>query len=73
VVFKRVHDEFAQKCRENKYVLSRLPQISAHANEEIDRFILRDFTFSEDAVEKQREELRLTEASERDLWVCFFL
>ncbi|KAF8521475.1 ATPase V1 complex subunit C [Gautieria morchelliformis] len=49
VVFKRVHDEFAQKCRENK-------------------FILREFTFSEDAVEKQREELRATETSERELW-----
>ncbi|KAF8585545.1 ATPase V1 complex subunit C [Ramaria rubella] len=49
VVFKRVHDQFAQKCRENK-------------------FILRDFTFSEDAVDKQRAEMRNTEISERELW-----
>ncbi|KAF8523067.1 hypothetical protein BU17DRAFT_43994 [Hysterangium stoloniferum] len=49
VIFKRVHDEFSQKCRENK-------------------FVLRDFTFSEDAVAKQRDELRTTEISERELW-----
>jgi hypothetical protein len=36
------------------------------------RFILRDFTFSEDAVERQREELRATEISERELWVGLF-
>ncbi|GJJ08827.1 hypothetical protein Clacol_003046 [Clathrus columnatus] len=49
VIFKRVHDEFAQKCRENK-------------------FVLRDFTFSEEDLIRQREEQRTTEISERELW-----
>lgn len=49
VIFKRVHDEFAQKCRENK-------------------FVVREFTFSEEELVKQREEQRNTEVSERELW-----
>ncbi|KIJ34997.1 hypothetical protein M422DRAFT_76369 [Sphaerobolus stellatus SS14] len=49
VIFKRVHDEFAQKCRENK-------------------FILRDFKYSEDLAASQKDELRNTEISERELW-----
>lgn len=48
-IFKRVHDEFAQKLRENKY-------------------ILRDFTFDEEALEKQQKELASSEVSEKELW-----
>ncbi|KAI0662613.1 ATPase V1 complex subunit C [Cubamyces menziesii] len=49
VVFKRVHDDFVQKCRENKY-------------------IVREFTFSEEAIDKQREELEAADTTEKELW-----
>ncbi|EJD55434.1 ATPase, V1 complex, subunit C [Auricularia subglabra TFB-10046 SS5] len=49
VIFKRVHDEFAQKCRENK-------------------FTLRDFVYSEEAVEKQIAELQKADTAEKELW-----
>ncbi|KZT06386.1 uncharacterized protein LAESUDRAFT_653691, partial [Laetiporus sulphureus 93-53] len=49
VIFKKVFDEFIQKCRENKY-------------------IVRDFTFSEDLLEKQREELEVADTAEKELW-----
>ncbi|EKM60882.1 uncharacterized protein PHACADRAFT_156010 [Phanerochaete carnosa HHB-10118-sp] len=49
VIFKRVHDEFIQKCRENK-------------------FVVRDFVYSEDQVEKQREELAAADTTEKELW-----
>ncbi|KAI9057188.1 ATPase V1 complex subunit C [Trametes sanguinea] len=49
VIFKRVHDDFVQKCRENKY-------------------IVRDFTFSEEALDKQREELETADTTEKELW-----
>ncbi|VDB84504.1 unnamed protein product [Peniophora sp. CBMAI 1063] len=49
VIFRRVHDDFVQKCRENKYMV-------------------RDFTFSEDQMEREREELQLADATEKELW-----
>ncbi|KZW02017.1 ATPase, V1 complex, subunit C [Exidia glandulosa HHB12029] len=49
VIFKRVHDEFSQKCRENK-------------------FTLRDFTYSEQAVAEQRAELQKADTAEKELW-----
>ncbi|KAH7911221.1 ATPase V1 complex subunit C [Hygrophoropsis aurantiaca] len=49
VIFKRVHDEFLQKCRENK-------------------FIIRDFVFSEEQISKQREELETADITEKELW-----
>lgn len=36
------------------------------------RFILRDFAYSNDAADRQRDELRTTEISERELWVSCF-
>ncbi|KAJ3479173.1 hypothetical protein NLI96_g9247 [Meripilus lineatus] len=48
-IFKRVHDDFLAKCRENKY-------------------IVRDFVYSEDLIEKQREELRTADTTEKELW-----
>ncbi|KAG8816294.1 Vacuolar ATP synthase subunit C, partial [Serendipita sp. 399] len=45
----RVHDEFAQKLRENKY-------------------ILRDFSFDEEALQKQQQELASIEIQEKELW-----
>jgi len=49
VIFKRVHDEFSQKCRENK-------------------FIIRDFAFSEELVQQQRAELQKADTAEKELW-----
>ncbi|KAJ7357126.1 hypothetical protein B0H14DRAFT_2493863 [Mycena olivaceomarginata] len=49
VVFRRVHDEFVQKCRENK-------------------FIVRDFVYSEEEFAKQREELANADTTEKELW-----
>jgi len=49
VIFKRVHDEFSQKCRENK-------------------FIIRDFTYSEDLVQQQLAELQKADTAEKELW-----
>jgi len=49
VVFKRVHDEFVQKCRENK-------------------FIVRDFVYSEEEVAKQQDELETADTTEKELW-----
>ncbi|KAG6837112.1 hypothetical protein H0H93_014418 [Arthromyces matolae] len=49
VVFKRSHDDFAQGCRENK-------------------FILRDFVYSEEEVLKQQEELDTADTTEKELW-----
>ncbi|KAG6832208.1 hypothetical protein H0H92_004173 [Tricholoma furcatifolium] len=49
VVFKKSHDEFAQGCRENK-------------------FILRDFVYSEAEFAKQQEELSTADTTEKELW-----
>ncbi|KAJ7042481.1 hypothetical protein C8F04DRAFT_1076072 [Mycena alexandri] len=49
VVFRRVHDEFVQKCRENK-------------------FIVRDFVFSEEEFAKQHQDLETADTTEKELW-----
>lgn len=49
VIFRRVHDEFVQACRENK-------------------FLVRDFVFSEDELAKQREDLETANTTEKELW-----
>ncbi|KAF5377604.1 hypothetical protein D9615_005199 [Tricholomella constricta] len=49
VIFRRVHDEFVQTCRENK-------------------FIVRDFVYSEEQLIKQREELDTADTTEKELW-----
>lgn len=49
VIFRRVHDEFVNKCRENK-------------------FIVRDFVFSEEGIHTQREELETADVTEKELW-----
>jgi hypothetical protein len=35
------------------------------------RFIVRDFTFEDSALEKQRKELSELEAEEKELWVSY--
>jgi len=49
VIFRRVHDEFVNKCRENK-------------------FIARDFVFSEESIHTQKEELEAAFVTEKELW-----
>ncbi|KAJ6627167.1 hypothetical protein B0H10DRAFT_1779889 [Mycena sp. CBHHK59/15] len=49
VLFRRVHDEFVQKCRENK-------------------FIVRDFVYSEEEFAKQHQELEMADTTEKELW-----
>jgi len=49
VIFRKVYDTFAQKCRENKY-------------------IMRDFQYSADRIEKEREELQMADTAEKELW-----
>ncbi|KAF9480443.1 ATPase, V1 complex, subunit C [Pholiota conissans] len=49
VIFRRVHDDFIQKCREQK-------------------FIVRDFHYSEEEIAKQREELETAATTEKELW-----
>lgn len=63
-VFKKVRDEFTHRCRENK---SAIP--SSSRNKLMSRFIVRDFTFEDSALEKQRKELSELEAEEKELWV----
>jgi hypothetical protein len=38
-----------------------------------DRFIVRDFTFEDSALEKQRKELSELESEEKELWVSCFV
>jgi hypothetical protein len=33
------------------------------------RFIIREFDFNEEEIEKQREELQIADLSEKELWV----
>ena len=70
VVFKRVHDDFIQKCRENKYaqLYSRRHRVQSKLIV-TSRYIVREFTFSEEAIDKQREELEAADTTEKELWV----
>jgi len=49
IIFRKVYDTFAQRCRENKY-------------------IVRDFQYSSDQIEKEREELQTADTAEKELW-----
>ncbi|KAF9560215.1 ATPase, V1 complex, subunit C [Agrocybe pediades] len=49
VIFRRVHDDFVQKCRENK-------------------FIVRDFVYSEEEIQRQKQELEMAGTTEKELW-----
>jgi len=67
-----VYDTFSQKCRENKCevchrnVPSSCVLITASFPR---RYILRDFQFSADQIEKEREELQTADTAEKELWV----
>ena len=49
-VFKKVKDEFVQKCRENKFI------------------VRTDFSWDDDLVQRQRQELEDAGESEKELW-----
>ncbi|KAF5311794.1 hypothetical protein D9619_003322 [Psilocybe cf. subviscida] len=49
VIFRRVHDDFVQKCRDQK-------------------FIVRDFVYSEEEIAKQRQEMDTAGTTEKELW-----
>jgi len=66
VIFRRVRDEFLQKCRENKSVLKCLFLMQSLM---ASRYIVRDFHYSEDQLSKEREELKLADITEKELWV----
>lgn len=72
VVFKRVHDEFIQKCRENRseYTIVVTCTVSDYVSL---RFIVRDFVYSEEQIAKQRDELTVTDTTEKELWVRFVM
>lgn len=44
--------------------------LDAHASPcDVSRFMIREFTFSEEAIAKQRDELQVADTTERELWV----
>lgn len=75
-LFRRVKDEFAQKAREKKCV-ALSPPLSPTASLELGadsgacacRFVVRDFTYDEEAIEKQKRELEALVVEEKDMWV----
>lgn len=44
-------------------------QIAVNQNPERCRFIVRDFVYSEEQIDRQREELELADTTEKELWV----
>lgn len=71
VVFKRVHDEFVQKCREDKSDISMIRFLSSINNHDY-RFIVRDFVYSETELVKQRRDLEMADTMEKELWVSIY-
>jgi V-type H+-transporting ATPase subunit C len=69
VIFKRVHDEFLQKCRENKLDITVVAAAVYLTNPK--RFVVRDFVYSEEQIAKQREEFDMADTTEKELWVCY--
>jgi V-type H+-transporting ATPase subunit C len=73
-VFKKVRDEYTHKCRENKYV-SALLHLCPVGMLTPARFIVRDFTWDDSALEKQKKEAADLAVEEKALHVscpvCF--
>ena len=67
VIFRRIHDEFVQKCRENKCVHTSLTALPS----DVTRFIVRDFVYSDEEIERARQELDTADMTEKELWVRF--
>lgn len=72
-VFRKVRDDFIHKCRENKQVFPfffyQFSQQGTHRLMLGDRFIVRDFTWDDSALEKQKRQLADLEIEEKELWV----
>ena len=68
VIFKRAHDDFLLKCRENKYGLTYL-LLFYQPGWNFTRFIIRDFVYSDDSQLQQREEFDAAGMTEKELWV----
>lgn len=72
-VFKKIRDDFIHKCRENKQVLPFffINSVSNGTHRLMlgDRFIVRDFTWDDSALEKQKRQLADLEIEEKELWV----
>jgi hypothetical protein len=73
VIFRKVYDTFAQKCRENKYEFSAayIRSLFVLLTVPSERYIMRDFQYSADQIEKEREELQMADTAEKELWVSF--
>lgn len=73
-IFRRVKDEFAQKCRENKCVGLTVGQSDARGDRTdsctgaCGRFIVRDFTFNAAEIDQAKAELASLETQEKELW-----
>ncbi|KZT74823.1 ATPase, V1 complex, subunit C [Daedalea quercina L-15889] len=70
VVFRKVYEDFVHKCRENKcvVVVSSPPSPSSSPPADRDRYIVRDFVYSDEALDKQRAELEVADSTEKELW-----
>ncbi len=72
IIFRKVYDEFVQKCRENKYEkICRLVHTLLAFLTTLLRYVLRDFHYSSDQIDKEREELQTADTAEKELWVSF--
>jgi V-type H+-transporting ATPase subunit C len=69
VIFRRVHDDFVQKCREHKWApFATILSVSLIIYPSF-RFIVRDFHYSEEEIAKQQQELETAATTEKELWV----
>lgn len=77
-LFRRVKDEFAQKAREKKCVWLSLAEPSfSRALDGVKltclcgccRFIVRDFTYDEEEIEKQKKDVEDLLVEEKEMWV----
>lgn len=69
VIFRKVYDTFSQKCRENKCEVCLHNVASPAFTSFSRRYVLRDFQYSADLIEKEREELQTADTAEKELWV----
>ncbi len=67
VVFRRVKDEFTQKCRENKWVFLLIQPFRCRTC--MPRFLVRDFAYSDEQAQKQQDDFDMAGTTEKELWV----
>jgi hypothetical protein len=73
IIFRKVYDAFIQKCRENKYekICRPIHTLLAFSHPRLLRYVVRDFRYSSDQIDKEREELQTADTAEKELWVSF--